>query len=156
MSFQMMSLSSWIRKQKNYSQKQVIATNARNISVKRQKQFETIIMWEWKVTPLSPEYSNFRGAACNSGNFNFREPKFIPAIFHNLRWFDVHLLCQCIEKPKEKKLKVIAKNMELYVSFPLVFALHWFISIYDHLHGNASEQFSRWRTFSFQTLYSYV
>lgn len=33
--------------------------------------------------PDSPEYSNFRGAACNSCNFNFQEPKYIPVIFHN-------------------------------------------------------------------------
>lgn len=44
--------------------------------------------------PDLPEYSNFRGAACNSCNFNFQEPKFIPVIFHNLRGFDGHLLCQ--------------------------------------------------------------
>lgn len=34
------------------------------------------------------EYSNCRRAAYNSCNFNFREPKFIPVIFHNLREFD--------------------------------------------------------------------
>lgn len=64
-----------------------------------------------------PNYSNFRGAACNGCNINFREPKFIPVIFHNLRGFDGHILCQCIGKLKDKKLKVIAQNMERYVSF---------------------------------------
>lgn len=39
--------------------------------------------------PDSSEYSNFRGAPCNSCNFNFREPKFIPVIFHNLKGFVV-------------------------------------------------------------------
>lgn len=67
--------------------------------------------------PDSPEYSNFRGAACNSCNFNFQEPKFIPVIFHNLKGFDGHLLCQHIGKLKDKRLKVIAQNMERYVSF---------------------------------------
>lgn len=38
--------------------------------------------------------SNFRGAACNSCNLNFQEPKFITVIFHNLRRFDGHILCQ--------------------------------------------------------------
>lgn len=64
-----------------------------------------------------PNYSNFRGAACNGCNINFREPKFIPVIFHNLREFDGHILCQCIGKLKDKKLKVIAQNMARYVSF---------------------------------------
>lgn len=45
------------------------------------------------------------------------EPKFIPVIFHNLREFDGHILCQCIGKLKDKKLKVIAQNMARYVSF---------------------------------------
>lgn len=64
-----------------------------------------------------PNYSNFRGAACNGCNINFREPKFIPVIFHNLRGFDGDILCQCIGKLKDKKLKVIAQNMARYVSF---------------------------------------
>lgn len=64
-----------------------------------------------------PNYSNFRGAACNGCNINFREPKFIPVIFHNLREFDGHILCQCFGKLKDKKLKVIAQNMARYVSF---------------------------------------
>ncbi|KAK3105269.1 hypothetical protein FSP39_021352 [Pinctada imbricata] len=67
----------------------------------------------------SPGYSNFRGAACQDCNLNFKEPKFIPVIFHNLRGFDGHLLCQAIGVYKDKEIKCIPQNMNKYVSTSL-------------------------------------
>lgn len=44
------------------------------------------------------DFSNFRGAACNSCNLTFQEPMFIPVIFHNLRGSGGHIFCQRIGK----------------------------------------------------------
>lgn len=101
-----------------------------------------------------PNYSNFRGAACNGCNINFREPKFIPVIFHNLRGFDGHILCQCIGKLKDKKLKVIAQNMERYVSFSVgdlrfIDSFQFMSSSLETLVNNmACEGFSNFKHFS--------
>ena len=67
----------------------------------------------------TPNYSNFRGSACMDCNLNFKEPKFIPVVFHNLRGFDGHLLCQAVGKFKEKEIKCIAQNMNRYISTSL-------------------------------------
>ncbi|KAK3093489.1 hypothetical protein FSP39_016361 [Pinctada imbricata] len=67
----------------------------------------------------SSNYSNYRGAACQHCNLNFSEPKFIPVIFHNLRGFDGHLLCQAIGKYKDEEIKCIAQNMNRYLSISL-------------------------------------
>ena len=50
---------------------------------------------------------------------NFREPNYIPVVFHNLRGFDGHLLCQAIGKYKDKDIKCIAQNMDRYISTSL-------------------------------------
>ena len=67
----------------------------------------------------SPNYTNYRGAACQDCNLNFREPNYIPVVFHNLRGFDGHLLCQAIGKYKDKDIKCIAQNMDRYISTSL-------------------------------------
>lgn len=64
----------------------------------------------------STEYSNFRGAACQSCNLNLKVPNFIPVIFHNLTGFDSHPLVLALSKYKDKKITCIAKNMEKYIS----------------------------------------
>ncbi|KAK3108933.1 hypothetical protein FSP39_019099 [Pinctada imbricata] len=61
----------------------------------------------------------YRGAACSNCNLNFRHPKFIPVIFHNLKNFDAHILCQSIGLFKEEEIKCIPNNMQKYVSFSL-------------------------------------
>ena len=67
----------------------------------------------------APNYTNYRGAACTDCNLNFREPKFIPVVFHNLKGFDGHLFCHAIGKYKEKDIKCIAQNMVRYISTSL-------------------------------------
>lgn len=67
----------------------------------------------------SPNYSNYRGAACNRCNLNLQHPTFIPVYFHNLKNFDAHLLLSEAGKYKDKRLTCIPNNMEKYISFSL-------------------------------------
>ena len=67
----------------------------------------------------SPNYSNYRGAACQRCNLNLQHPSFIPIYFHNLRNFDMHLLLSQAGQYKNKKLTCIPNNMEKYISFSL-------------------------------------
>ena len=64
-----------------------------------------------------PNYSNYRGAACQRCNLNLQYPNFIPVYFHNFRNFDAHLLLIEVGKYKDRKLTCIPNNMEKYISF---------------------------------------
>ena len=55
----------------------------------------------------------YRGAAHNDCNLNYKVPKFIPIIFHNLSGYDSHLFI----KKLGGKLKCIPNNEEKYISF---------------------------------------
>jgi hypothetical protein len=59
------------------------------------------------------------GPACNSCNLNCKQANFIPVIFHNLKNFDAHILCETLGQFKDYRLKCIAQNTERYVSFSL-------------------------------------
>ncbi|MES9902420.1 MAG: hypothetical protein ABW168_07025 [Sedimenticola sp.] len=61
----------------------------------------------------------FRGAAHVDCNLKYKQPSYLPIVFHNLRGFDGHLLCEAVGKFKNLKLKCIPNNMEKYVSFSL-------------------------------------
>ncbi|KAK3107584.1 hypothetical protein FSP39_017789 [Pinctada imbricata] len=61
----------------------------------------------------------YRGAACQSCNLNFKHPQFIPVVFHNLKGFDGHILCQALGFFKDYEINCIAQNTEKYVSFSL-------------------------------------
>ncbi|MES9902020.1 MAG: endonuclease domain-containing protein [Sedimenticola sp.] len=61
----------------------------------------------------------FRGAAHSDCNLKYKQPSFVPIVFHNLRNFDGHLLCQAIGKFKDLNINVIPNNMEKYVSFSI-------------------------------------
>ncbi|XP_052765064.1 uncharacterized protein LOC128206548 [Mya arenaria] len=64
--------------------------------------------------------SELIGPACNDPcNLNCRQVKFIPVMFHNLKNFDAHIICQNIGKFKSYKLSCIAQTTEKYVSFSL-------------------------------------
>ena len=58
----------------------------------------------------------FRGAAHNSCNLNYRKPKFIPVLFHNLACYDAHLFVKNLGK-SEGKIGCIPNNEEKYISF---------------------------------------
>ena len=59
------------------------------------------------------------GAACNSCNLNCKQSKFIPVMFHNLRNFDAHILCESLGEFKDYSLRCIPQTSERYVSFSL-------------------------------------
>ena len=58
----------------------------------------------------------FRGTAHNKCNLQFKKPKFIPVVFHNLSGYDSHLF---IKNPgvSEGNINCIPNNEERYVSF---------------------------------------
>ena len=59
----------------------------------------------------------FRGAAHNSCNINYKIPKFIPVYFHNLSNYDGHLLIKKLRGTNNEKIKCIPSNEEKYISF---------------------------------------
>ena len=62
---------------------------------------------------------NYRGAAHNACNLNFKHPSYIPVIFHNLRGYDGHLLLSAISGSNIKRISCIPNNMEKYISFSI-------------------------------------
>ena len=61
----------------------------------------------------------YRGAACQACNLNYKQPNFIPVVFHNLKHFDSHIICESLGYFKNYEIKCIAQNSEKYVSFSL-------------------------------------
>ena len=63
----------------------------------------------------------YRGPAHSICNLQFQINSFIPIIFHGLRNFDSHVICQSIGQyeTNSKRIKCIPQNMERYVSFSL-------------------------------------
>ena len=58
----------------------------------------------------------FRGAAHNSCNLNYKKPKFIPVVFHNLSGYDSHLFIKNLGFT-EGNIDCIPNNEEKYISF---------------------------------------
>lgn len=58
----------------------------------------------------------YRGAAHNKCNLQFRKPKFIPVILHNLKGYDSHLFIKSLGL-SEGKIDCIPNNEERYISF---------------------------------------
>ena len=58
----------------------------------------------------------FRGAAHNQCNLQFKKTKFTPVIFHNLSGYDAHLFVKNLGK-SEGNIKCIPNNEEKYISF---------------------------------------
>ena len=60
----------------------------------------------------------FRGAAHNQCNLEYRKPKFIPVVFHNLSGYDCHLFIKKLNSGDNKgKIACIPNNDEKYISF---------------------------------------
>ena len=58
----------------------------------------------------------FRGAAHNSCNLNYKKPKFIPVVFHNLSGYDSHLFIKNLGFT-DGTIDCIPNNDEKYISF---------------------------------------
>ena len=59
---------------------------------------------------------NYRGAAHNKCNINYKVPNFYPVIFHNLSGYDAHLFIKNLGVT-EGDIKCIPNNEEKYISF---------------------------------------
>ena len=62
---------------------------------------------------------NYRGAAHNSCNLNFKYGKHIPVIFHNSRGYDSHIIMSEVGKLHPKRISCIPNNKEKYISFSI-------------------------------------
>ena len=60
---------------------------------------------------------NFRGAAHNECNLNYKIPKFFPVVFHNLTVYDSHLFVKKLRGELGEKINCIPCNEEKYISF---------------------------------------
>ena len=88
---------------------------------------------------------NYRGAAHNACNLNFKHPSYIPVIFHNLRGYDGHLLLSAISGSNIKRISCIPNNMEKYISFSIgnlrfIESLQFLNSSLDELVANLSKE----------------
>ena len=74
----------------------------------------------------------FRGAAYWNCNINFQLTKKIPAIFHNLRCYDSHLIF-CEVNKFDVKTNVIPNGVEKYMTFffKQKLSIHWQYTIYE-------------------------
>ena len=70
--------------------------------------------------------SKYRASACRNCNLKYKQPLFIPILFHNLNSYDCHLFVKILgEEALDKsagltsksKLKLIPDNEEKYISF---------------------------------------
>ena len=61
----------------------------------------------------------YRGSLHRSCNLKYSLRKMIPVVFHNLKQYDAHIIMQGLGKIKDRQIKVIANNMEKYISFSL-------------------------------------
>ena len=52
-------------------------------------------------------------------NLQCKQTTFVPVIFHNLKNFDAHLLCQGIGETKRQKMSCIPQTMEKYITFSI-------------------------------------
>ena len=59
----------------------------------------------------------FRGAAHNGCNINYKVPQFFPIYFHDLSHYDGHLLIKKLRGNKYEKISCTPNNEEQYISF---------------------------------------
>ena len=67
---------------------------------------------------ITPGY-NFRGAAHNACNLNYKYGMYIPVVFHGLRNYDSHILMSGVAKLQGAKITCIPNSMEKYISFSI-------------------------------------
>ena len=71
---------------------------------------------EEKVRDHCQVTGKFRGSAHKICNVNFQLTKNVPAIFHNLKGYDSHLIFNELDK-FDVKIKVIPNGLEKYMAF---------------------------------------
>lgn len=59
----------------------------------------------------------YRGSAHSHCNLNFKEPRHIPVIFHNLSHYDAHFIISAVAKDIPGSISIIPRNEQLYISF---------------------------------------
>jgi hypothetical protein len=70
---------------------------------------------------------NYRGAAHNECNINYKVPTFYPVIFHNLSGYDAHLFIKNLGVT-DGNIKCIPNNEEKYISFTKDIVVDSFVS----------------------------
>ena len=88
---------------------------------------------------------NYRGAAHNACNLNYKNPSYIPVIFHNLRGYYGHLIMSGISESQPRKISCIPNNTEKYISFSIgslrfIDSLQFLNSSLDKLVANLAKQ----------------
>ncbi|KAK9679246.1 Recombination endonuclease VII [Popillia japonica] len=69
-----------------------------------------------KVCDHNHQTGAYRGPAHMTCNLNYKEPRYIPVVLHNLSNYDSHLFVKSLALNKEE-LNVIAQNKEKYITF---------------------------------------
>ena len=73
------------------------------------------------VTPKVKDHCHltgeYRGAAHQECNLKYKEPSFIPVIFHNLSGYDAHLFIKQLGAVSSGEINCIANTEEKYISF---------------------------------------
>ena len=62
---------------------------------------------------------NYRGAAHNSCNLNYKYPIHLPIVLHNARSYDNNIILSQVGKMQPKRVTCIPNNMEKYISFSI-------------------------------------
>ena len=71
----------------------------------------------------------YRGAAHSSCNLKYKITSYIPVVFHNLPGYDAHLfICELAKHTKH--MRVIAKNVEDYISFSIKIEVDRYVDSY--------------------------
>jgi len=78
---------------------------------------EELILFD-KVKDHCHLTGKYVGPAHNKCNVNYKLPKYIPVIFHNLKGYDSHILLNAL-RSNTMKISCIPINMEKYMSFTL-------------------------------------
>ena len=88
---------------------------------------ETIDVDDVKVKDHNHLTGKFVGAAHQNCNINFKEPSFIPIVFHNLSGYDAHLFIKLLGV-SEGEINCIADNEEKYISFTKKIQVNSFVN----------------------------
>ena len=89
---------------------------------------------------------NYRGAAHNACNLNYKQPSYIPVSkFQNLKNYDAHLLMSGISEVQPRRISCIPNNMEKYISFSIgslrfIDSLQFLNSSLDKLVANLAKE----------------